>query len=163
MAQVKKGDRVSINFVGTLEDGTVFDTTFETDMSACDVDGCDTDDCGCCGEVGPMELTIGEGEFFSQIEEALIGMAPGEKKTVTISADEAFGDYDEDKIFTVSRKDIPDDIYPEVGQELELIGDDDEILEVTVIEVDDEDVTLDANHPLAGKSLAYEVELVEIF
>lgn len=163
MTQAKKGDRVTINFIGTLEDGTVFDTTFEPEMSSCEADACDTEDCDCCAEVGPMELTIGEDDFFTLIEEALVGMAPGEKKTVVIPADDAFGDYDEDKVFTVNRKEIPDDIYPEVGQELELTGDDDEILEVTVIDVSDEEITLDGNHPLAGKKLTYEVELVEIF
>jgi peptidylprolyl isomerase len=167
MAQAKKGDRVTINFIGTLEDGTVFDTTFPDPEAACSTDDCSTDDCGsddcgCCDESGPMELVIGEDDFFTQIEEALVGMAPGEKKTVKIPAEDAFGDYDEDKVFTVPRGEIPDDIYPEVGQELELTGEDDEILEVTVIEVDEENITLDANHPLAGEDLSYEVELVEI-
>jgi len=161
MAQAKKGDRVTINFVGTLEDGTVFDSTLETDMDSCSTDECSSDDC-CCGETGPMELVIGEDEFFTQVEEALVGMAPGEKKTVVIPAEDGFGDYDEEKVFQVKRSDVPDDIYPEVGQELELTGEDDEILEVTVIEVSDEDITFDANHPLAGEDLTYEVELVEI-
>ncbi len=166
MAQAKKGDRVTINFVGTMEDGTVFDTTLENDMDSCSTDDCSSDDCGTddcgCGESGPMELVIGEDEFFTQIEEALVGMAPGEKKTIVIPAEDAFGDYDDEKVFQVKRSDVPDDIYPEVGQELELTGDDDEILEVTVVEVSDEDITLDANHPLAGEDLTYEVELVEI-
>jgi len=167
MAQAKKGDRVTINFIGTLEDGTVFDTTFPDPEAACSTDDCSTDDCGsddcgCCDESGPMELVIGEDDFFTQIEEALVGMAPGEKKTVKIPAEDAFGEYDEDKVFTVPRGEIPDDIYPEVGQELELTGEDDEILEVTVIEVDEENITLDANHPLAGEDLSYEVELYEI-
>lgn len=167
MAQAKKGDRVTINFIGTLEDGTVFDTTFPDPEAACSTDACSTDDCGsddcgCCDESGPMELVIGEDDFFTQIEEALVGMAPGEKKTVKIPAEDAFGDYDEDKVFTVPRGEIPDDIYPEVGQELELTGEDDEVIEVTVIEIDDENITLDANHPLAGEDLSYEVELFEI-
>ncbi len=161
MAQAKKGDRVTINFIGTLEDGTVFDTTFPETDSACGTDDCSSDDC-CCGETGPMELVIGEDDFFTQIEEALVGMAPGEKKTVKVPAEDAFGEYDEEKIFTVPRNEIPDDIYPEVGQELELTGEDDEVIEVTVIEVDDDNITLDANHPLAGEDLSYEVELVEI-
>ena len=109
-----------------------------------------------------MELIIGEDEFFTQIEEALIGMAPGEKKSVLIPAEDAFGDYDEEKVFEINRSDIPDDLYPEVGQELELTGEDDEVLEVSVVEVSDETVTLDANHPLAGEDLTYEIELVEI-
>jgi peptidylprolyl isomerase len=164
MAQAKKGDRVTINFIGTLEDGTVFDTTFpeSNPEAACSTEDCGSDDCGCCDESGPMELVIGEDDFFTQIEEALVGMAPGEKKTVKIPAEDAFGEYDEDKVFTVPRSEIPDDIYPEVGQELELTGEDDEVIEVTVIEVDEENITLDANHPLAGEDLSYEVELFEI-
>jgi peptidylprolyl isomerase len=166
MAQAKKGDRVTINFVGTLEDGSVFDSTLESSTDDCSSEECSSDDCGCgCGcddEVGPMELVIGEDEFFTQIEEALIGMIPGEKKNVKIPAEDAFGDYDEEKVFEISRSDIPDDLYPEIGQELELTGDDDEVLEVMVVDVSDETVTLDSNHPLAGEDLTYEVELVEI-
>jgi peptidylprolyl isomerase len=158
MAQAKKGDRVAINFTGTLDDGTVFDTTLAE--GDCASDACESDECGC--ETGPMELVIGEEEFFSQVEEALIGMVPGEKKTVHIPADDAFGQYDEEQVFSVSRGEVPDTIHPEVGQELELTGEDDESLIVTVIEVTDEEITLDANHPLAGEDLSFEVELVEI-
>ncbi len=155
MATAQKGSRVRIDFTGTLEDGTVFDTTIKDASGDC---GCD--DCGC--DEGPMELVIGEDSFFTLIEEALVGMAPGEKKTVHIPAEEAFGDYDDEKIFTITRDQIPDDLYPEVGQELELTDEDDEAVMVTVIEVDDEGVTLDANHPLAGEDLSYEIELLEI-
>jgi len=158
MAQAKKGDRVAINFTGTLEDGTVFDTTF--DDGECSSDECESDECGC--ETGPMELVLGEEEFFPLIEEALIGMAPGEKKTVVIPSEEAFGEYDEEQVFSVGRGDVPDHIHPEVGQELELTGEDDESVIVTVTEVTDEGLTLDANHPLAGEDLTFEVELVEI-
>jgi len=158
MAQAKKGDRVKINFTGTLEDGTIFDTTL--DEGDCSSDDCASDDCGC--EAGPMELVIGEEEFFLQIEDALVGMAPGEKKTVVIPSEDAFGEYDEEEVFTVERAQIPDDIYPEVGQELELTGEEDESIVVTVVEVSEEGITLDANHPLAGEDLTYEFELVEI-
>jgi peptidylprolyl isomerase len=156
MAQVKKGDRVRIHFTGTLEDGTVFDSTLTEDEGEC---GCD--DCG-CEEAGPMELTLGEEEFFLQIEEALIGMSPGEKKSVLIPAEEAFGEYDEEKVFSVERSQFPADITPEFGQELEFADEDDETYPVTVVEVDDATVTLDANHPLAGENLTYEFELLEI-
>jgi peptidylprolyl isomerase len=158
MAQAKKGDRVAINFTGTLEDGTVFDTTF--DEGDCTTDSCESDECGC--ESGPMELVIGEEEFFPQVEEALIGMTPGEKKTIRVPADEAFGQYDEEQVFSVGRGEVPDNIHPEVGQELELTGEDDESIIVTVTDVTDEEITLDANHPLAGEDLSFEVELVEI-
>ena len=167
--QVKLGDRVKINFCGTLEDGTVFDTTYEkeecvNDDCGCDDDGngCDDDDCGCGSESGPMELEVGAEEFFPQIEEALIGMSPGDKKRLTILEADAFGPYDVEMVSTVPRSQFPSDITPVIGDDLELINDDDEGMVVTVIEVDDVEVTLDANHPLAGEDLTFEVELVEI-
>jgi peptidylprolyl isomerase len=166
MATAKKGDKVRINYTGTLEDGSVFDTTIkesgccEDDDCGCDDEGCEDDGCGC--ESGPMELTIGEEDFFAQVEEALIGMAPGEKKTVTIPAEDAFGEYDEEEVFSISREQLTGDIVPEVGMELELTGDDDEPVEVTVVEVTEETLTVDANHPLAGEDITYEIELLEI-
>lgn len=165
MAKAKKGDKVVINYTGKFEDGTVFDSTLEG--MECSSDDCDTDehdsgDCGCGCETGPMELIIGEGQFFPMIEEALAGMAPGEKKTVVIPAEEAFGEYDEEKVFTVPRSDLPEDLTPEVGDELILTGEDDESLGVVVVEMTDQNITFDSNHPLAGEDLTFEIELVEI-
>jgi len=159
MAYAKKGDKVLINYTGKLEDGSVFDSTFEDEE--CETEECDSDDCS-CGESGPMELTIGEGEFFSQIEDALVGMAVGEKKTVVVPAIEAFGEYDKDKVFEIPRSDMPEDLKPEIGDELTLTGDDDEEIDVTVVEVHDDSVTFDSNHPLAGEDLTFDVELTEI-
>jgi peptidylprolyl isomerase len=155
MAQAKKGDRVQIHFTGTLKDGTVFDTTLAEAGDAC---GCD--DCDC--ENGPMEMVIGEEDFFPVIEEALVGMAPGEKKTVVVAAADAFGEYDEENVYSVNRSELPADLAPEVGLELEVTDEDGESEVVTIIEVTDEDVTLDANHPLAGEDLTFEFELVAI-
>ena len=171
MATAKKGDKVIINYTGTLEDGSVFDTTLK-DSECCEDEGCgcgDADaDCGCdddgcgCGEVGPMELTIGNEDFFPQIEEALIGMAPGEKKTIVIPAEDAFGEYDEEEVFAISREQLTGDLVPEVGMVLELTGDDDEPIEVTVVEINGDSITVDANHPLAGEDITYEIELLEV-
>ena len=158
MAKVKQGDRVKINFTGRLEDGTIFDTTIEE--AGCTSDGCASDDCGC--ETGPMEITIGSESFFPQIEAALVGMTPGEKKTIVIPAEDAFGDYDEENIITLGRDQFPDDLAPEVDMDLELNGEDGESIVGTVVEVTDENVTLDANHPLAGEDLTFDLELVEI-
>jgi len=158
MAQAKKGDKVRINFTGKLEDGNIIETTLEA-QDCCTDDDCG-DDCGC--EYGPMELTIGEEDFFPMVEEALIGMAPGETKTVMIPAAEAFGEYDAEAVFEVERHLLPEDMNPEVGDDLILTGEDEEELEVTVVEVSDKAITFDANHPLAGEDLTYEVELVEI-
>lgn len=160
MAKAKKGDKVRINFTGTLEDGSIFESTFD-DPDCCGDESCD-DDCGCEHETGPMELVIGEEDFFMTVEEALIGMAPGEKKTVKIPAVDAFGEYDQEAVFTIEKAMLPEDMAPEVGQELVLTGEEDDAIEVTVVEVTDKAVTFDANHPLAGEDLTYEVELVEI-
>jgi peptidylprolyl isomerase len=174
--QVKPGDRVKINFNGTLKDGTLFDTTYEKDDCedhgcgcddndcSCEDDGngCEDDGCGCGGEGGPMELTVGAEDFFPQIEDALIGMSPGDKKTLTILAVDAFGKYDAEMISTVPRNQFPEELNPMIGDDLELVSDDGEGMVVTVIELDDVEVTLDANHPLAGEDLTFEVELVEI-
>jgi peptidylprolyl isomerase len=164
MMLAKEGDKVKIDFTGKLGDGTVFDSTLESECSPdeCETDGCETDDCGCGCEAGPMELTIGGGEFFPQIEEALVGMEVGGKKSVLVPAADAFGEYDEERVFTVPRQDLPQDMNPTVGDQLVLTGEDDEELGVTVVEVNDESVTFDANHPLAGEDLTFDFELVEI-
>ncbi|PLX99150.1 MAG: peptidylprolyl isomerase [Desulfuromonas sp.] len=165
MAQVKQGDTVAINFNGTLDDGTVIDSTYPDPEESCDCESGDhtCDDGSCCQDPGPYELTLGEGEFFPSIEDALIGMAPGEKKTIVIPAADAFGEYDPENVFSVPRGEFPDDeINPEVGLELEVTGDNGEVFVATIVEVSDEQITLDTNHPLAGEDLTYEFELVEI-
>jgi peptidylprolyl isomerase len=160
MAKAKLGDRVRINYTGKLEDGTVFDSTF--DDHGCESEEHASEECGCgCGG-GPEELTIGEGDFFTQIDEALVGMLPGEKKSVIIKAEDAFGEYDADRVFTVPRAELPEDLVPQAGDELVLTDEDDEDLEVVVVEVTDESITFDANHPLAGEDLYYDIELAEI-
>ncbi|HEY5673900.1 MAG TPA: FKBP-type peptidyl-prolyl cis-trans isomerase [Malonomonas sp.] len=155
MALVKEADKVKINFIGKLSDGTIIDSTYPDPENACSDDSCGH-------EHGPMELTIGEGDFYTPVEAALIGMQVGEKKTVVISPDDAFGDYNEENVFSVKRSELPDDITPEIGLELEVTGDDDDLYMVTIVDVTDEEVSLDTNHPLAGEELTYEFELVEI-
>lgn len=171
MALAEKGNMVTINFTGTLEDGTVFDSTLEgfgCDDEDCCEDGCEDGECndeGCgCGghESGPMTFILGEEILFPQIDAAIVGMAPGEKKTVKIAAAEAFGEYDKDKVFTVPRSDLPEDLIPEVGDELSLSNEDDEELDVVVLEIKGDQVTFDANHPLAGENVSFEIELVSI-
>jgi len=164
MTTAKKGDSVLFNYTGTLEDGTVFDSTFEADCSSddCSTDDCGTDDCGCGHETGPMQIVIGSESFFPQIEEALVGMGKGEKKRIVIPAAEAFGEFDDSKMFTVPTADLPEDFEAEEGDELILSGEDDEELGVAVVEKTAEEITFDANHPLAGNDLTFELELVEI-
>lgn len=153
MAQAKNGDRVRIDYTARLEDGTVFDSTTA-------VEGCDSESCGC--GAGPREVTIGAGGFLTAIEDALIGMSPGEKKKIIIPAEEAFGEYDEERVFSIPRADLPEDLDPEVGDEIVLINEDNQELGVVVVEVSEDDITFDANHPLAGEDVTYDFELVEI-
>jgi peptidylprolyl isomerase len=164
MGMAKNGDKVLFNYVGKLEDGTIFDSTFESDCSDddCSSDACSTDDCGCGHASGPMELVIGSGEFFPGVEEALAAMSTGETKSIVIPAAEAFGEFDSEKLFTVPVTDLPEDFDAQVGDELILSGEDDEELGVTVVEITAEEITFDANHPLAGQDLTFELELLNI-
>jgi peptidylprolyl isomerase len=170
MAQAQKGNTITINYTGTLADGTVFDSTLEdvecNEDECCDEEcndnDCTDEGCGCGHESGPMTFILGEAILFPQIDEAIVGMSPGEKKKVLIPAAEAFGEYDKEKVFTVPRAELPEDLVPEVGDELVLSNEEDEELGVTVLEASAEQVTFDANHPLAGEDLTFEVELVSI-
>lgn len=176
MTQVKQGDKVRIDYTGTLDDGTVFDSTYKEEGSDecgddcecgndcdCESGDCEDDDCGCGGdETGPIDMTIGEEDFFPQFDEALVGMKIGDVKTINIPAAEAFGEYEKDKVFTVPRSDMPEDLQPEEGDELVLTNEDDEELGVVVVGVTEESITFDSNHPLAGEDLKFEITLREI-
>lgn len=165
MAQAQKGNTITINYTGTLEDGTIFDSTLEgldcADEECCETD-CSDDECGCGHPSGPMTFVLGENILFPQIDDAIVGMTPGEKKKIHIPAAEGFGEYEREKVFTVPRTDLPDDLVPEVGDELVLSNEEDEELGVTVMETTADAVTFDANHPLAGEDLTFEVELISI-
>lgn len=141
MSKAKQGDTVKVHYKGTLEDGTVFDTTAGRD---------------------PLEFTIGGGEILPGFEQAVVGMASGEKRRTEIAAKDAYGEHQTDRVIEVGRDKFPDEIQPEIGQRLQMVREGGEALPVTVVEVGDESVTLDANHPLAGKDVTFEIELVEI-
>lgn len=159
MSQAKKGDRVSIHFTGRLQDGTMFDSTHE--MEPLEGDSCETEEHSV--KPGPVELLIGDNEFFTQIEDGIIGMNVGDKKTVAIPADDAFGEHDDENIFSLTLDQIPEDFKPVVGEELELTSDEnDESEVVTVIAISETEITFDANHPFTGQDLTYEIELLEI-
>jgi len=137
----KKGDLVSVHYTGTLDDGTVFDSSV--------------------GGI-PLQFTIGDGQYIAAFEQAVIGMKPGESKTFTIPSDEAYGPYDEELVVEVERSGLPADLDPQVGQQLQgTLPDSTQILAL-VIEVTETTVTLDTNHPLAGQNLTFTVHLVEI-
>ncbi len=148
--EARTGDRVRIEFTGRLEDGTIFDSTRENDCAKCRIDP------------EPLEFTIGGGEVISGLEQAVRGMKPGEKKQFTVHPDDAYGDFDEYLLMPVNRFALPKGLNTEMGQTLELTDDDGETFLVTVREVSGEKIILDANHPLAGKNLLFEVELIAV-
>lgn len=141
MAEVKKGDRVRLHYTGKFDDGEVFDSSRG-------------------GE--PLEFVVGRGEVIGGVDSAVVGMAPEETRTVTVAAADAYGDYDERLVHEVPRDTLPEEISPEVGQRLQATHNDGQTVILTVREVKEESVLLDANHPLAGRDLTFELELLEV-
>jgi peptidylprolyl isomerase len=169
MAQAKSGDKVKVHYTGTLEDGSVFDTSEgyidkPSDQSC----GCGSkkgidDGCGCDSQAtGPMEFVIGAGQLIPKFEAAVIGLEPGQSITITISADDAYGQRAEEMVAVIERSEIPAEIKPEPGHQMEVILEDGSPLPVLVTEVTDTTITLDGNHPLAGRDLTFAITLVEI-
>ena len=140
-AQAKNGDIVQVDYTGTLENGTVFDTSVGRE---------------------PLNFTLGEGKMIPKFEEAVLGMKIGESKTFTIPADDAYGPYRDDLILVVNREDLPTDLDPEVGQQLQMTQPDGGTSVGTVTNATDTTITVDFNHPLAGEDLTFEIELVSI-
>jgi peptidylprolyl isomerase len=141
MAKAKNGDTVRVHYKGTLGDGQVFDSSFEGD---------------------PLEFKLGEQRVINGFEKAVEGMEEGETRNVTIPSQDAYGEYRNDLSIIVDRERIPQDIKPEVGMVLQVPTQQGVPVNVTVTEVSDESVTLDGNHPLAGKDLSFEIRLEEI-
>jgi peptidylprolyl isomerase len=149
MAQAKTGDKVKVRYTGRLEGGEVFDSS-----------ECHEDDCSC--ESGPLEFTIGDGHVIPGFDQAIIGMSPGDTKTVVIPADQAYGERIEEMVAVVDRKDIPADLTLEEGSQLEVTQEDGNVFPVIITEVTESTVTIDANHPLAGRELTFDLRLVAI-
>ncbi len=141
MEKAKQGDRVKVHYKGYLDDGTVFDSSFDQD---------------------PLEFTIGAGEIIPGFENAVVGMEIGETKTVDIPAQDAYGEYNDMARLEVPRENLPENINPEIGMVLQLTTPQNNTVLVRVIDMNDEIVTLDANHPLAGKDLKFEIKLLEL-
>ncbi len=141
MAQATSGDTVRIHYTGTLSDGTVFDSSEGRE---------------------PLEFTLGVGQVIPGFDRAVAGMAPGETQTVEIPAEEAYGPSREEMMLSVSPDQFPEGMDPELGQQLQLSQPDGQAVVVRVTEIEDDAVTLDANHPLAGKDLTFEITLDEI-
>ncbi len=141
MAQAKHGDSVRIQYTGKLVDGKVFEASVEDQ---------------------PLQFTIGGDRVVTDLEQAVVGMATGESKTIKIMADNAYGPYHDELVFVLDRHRFSENLQPEVGQDLLIREGNDPALQVTVIDVSESSVTLDANHPLAGKHLTIDISLVEI-
>jgi peptidylprolyl isomerase len=141
MTQAESGDTVLFHYTGSLNDGTVFDSSSGRE---------------------PLRVTLGSGQVIRGVDEALIGMAPGEEKSVTLGADEAYGPRRPELLHEVQREAIPPEVDLEVGKQLEGRDTAGQRLRLTVVDVADDTVMLDANHPLAGQDLRVDLELVQI-
>jgi peptidylprolyl isomerase len=141
MAQAKQGDTVKVHYTGKLADGSVFDSSANRD---------------------PLEFTIGQGQVIPGFEQAVVGMKAGDAKTATIAPDDAYGPHRPNMVGAVDRSQLPQDINPQVGQQLQVRQQDGHSMVVKVTEVGKGKVTLDANHPLAGKDLTFDIQLVDI-
>ncbi|MDR4508658.1 MAG: peptidylprolyl isomerase [Candidatus Brocadiaceae bacterium] len=142
MAQVKSGDTVQVHYTGKFEDGTVFDSSADRE---------------------PLQFTIGEGQLIPGFEQAVIGMNPGESKTTTIPADNAYGPRNQEMVFEIDRQQLPGDKEPQIGMLLQMENKHDgRTLAATVTNVTESNVTIDANHPLAGKDLTFDIQLMKI-
>lgn len=141
MTAAKSGDTVRIHYTGTLSDGTQFDSSAGRD---------------------PLEFQLGSGQVIKGFDEGVTGMTVGEKKTVNIPCEDAYGPANDAMKQDVPREQIPAEIPLEVGLMLQMQGPDGQVLPVKVVNITDEAVTLDANHELAGKDLTFALELVSI-
>lgn len=137
----KNGDTVLIHYTGTLADGTVFDSSKDRE---------------------PLEAALGDNMLIAGFENAILGMEPGEKKNITIQPSEAYGERMEELMFSLPREDMPGHMSPEPGMMVSLAMEGGEEFEAVITEVNDKEITVDANHPLAGEPLNFELELVEI-
>lgn len=141
MIKAKDGDTVRVQYTGKLEDGSVFESSMEQDS---------------------LQFTIGKGQVLHGVEQAVIGMQPQESKTVLVPAAEAYGPHRDEMTTQVQRSQFPDSVELKVGQRLQIKQKNGQSIAVSVLDLSDSTVTLDANHPLAGKDLTFDLQLVEI-
>ncbi|EAT59024.1 FKBP-type peptidyl-prolyl cis-trans isomerase [Chlorobium ferrooxidans] len=141
MAKAKEGDIVKVHYTGTLDDGTMFDTSADRE---------------------PLEFTIGGGQVIRGFDIAVMDMAPGEIRVSVIAPEDAYGVHSRELVTAVDRERFPADMELEIGQQLQVGLTDGQQAIVMVVDLSDTSVTLDANHPLAGQTLTFEIELVEI-
>jgi peptidylprolyl isomerase len=141
MSQAKSGDTVKVHYTGTLADGTQFDSSAGRD---------------------PLEFELGGGQVIAGFDNAVDGMTVGDSKEVSIDPDDAYGQYHDQLVHEIPRNALPDDLTPEEGMALQASGPEGQVTQFTVVAVSGESVTLDANHPLAGQTLNFTLELVAI-
>lgn len=141
MTEAAHGDTVNIHYTGKFPDGTVFDSS----------DGRD-----------PLKFELGSGQVIPGLDQAMRGMTVGDKKTIEIPAAEAYGPHHPEGIQTIERSQLPPEIQTDIGVQLQATGQDGQVINLIVTAVDETSVTMDANHPLAGKDLVFDVELVSI-
>ena len=141
MKKAGSGDNVKVHYKGSFDDGSVFDSSLDCD---------------------PLEFKIGGGQVIPGFEDAVIGMQVGETKTSRITTDKAYGSHLEEMVVVFERNRLPKDFQPSVGQLLQFRRDDGQVIEVTVTGISDTSVTFDGNHPLAGKDLIFEIQLLGI-
>ncbi len=141
MSQAATGNTVKIHYTGTLDDGTEFDSSAGRE---------------------PLEFTLGGGQVIPGFDKAVDGMTVGESKSVRIEVEDAYGHRTDQLVGTVPLSMLPEDLTPEVGMALQSQSEDGQVMMVTVVEVGEENITIDGNHPLAGQALSFVIELVEI-
>jgi FKBP-type peptidyl-prolyl cis-trans isomerase 2 len=141
MSTVKQGDLVQVHYTGTLTTGEQFDSSAGRE---------------------PLEFTVGAGQMITGFDAGVVGMAIGEKKTIQIEAADAYGEWDAENAFPFPKANIPDDLALEVGMELSMRSPDGNPFNVTIAEIQEENIILDANHHLAGKALVFDIEMVSI-
>ena len=141
MKSAASGNTVRVHYTGTLDDGSVFDSSTERD---------------------PIEFIIGDGRMIPGFEKAVTGMNVGDRRTVKIPAEEAYGGHRDELIVKINRSHFPDNIVPVSGLQLSLKSPEGQIVNAVITAVEDETVLLDANHPLAGKDLIFDIELMEV-
>jgi FKBP-type peptidyl-prolyl cis-trans isomerases 2 len=141
MSLAKNGDKVKVHFTGKLKNGKIFDSSKDSK---------------------PLEFTVGAGEMMPGFEKEILGMTMGDSKTFTVLPEEAYGSRREELVATVEKSHFPPDSTPTIGQPLQITLPAGEVLDLLITGIDGDMITIDANHPLAGEALLFEVELVEI-
>ena len=141
MSTIKDGDTVSVHYTGTLTSGEVFDSSIERD---------------------PLKFTLGKGQLIPGFEHAIMGLSVGEKATTNIPSLEAYGEHNPEMVIEVPMNQLPPELDAQVGMQLQLNQPDGQAIPVQITQIEGESVTIDANHPLAGKDLNFDIEVVEI-